>query len=152
MIQVGMGYPEQEDEIKILQGKRTNLMDTVKEVITAFEIETIRRQVKRVYIEESVCRYITEIAKATRESEEVALGISPRGSVAISMMAKASAFMAGRDYVIPNDVQSVLMETMEHRLLLNARAKLAKVTQRDIIRKILVQVEVPQIKDGTVRS
>lgn len=148
MMKTGMGYPNPKEEVKILQGKRFDLMESVEEVITADKIMEIQKQVKAVYIEESVCMYIAEIARASREDDAVALGISPRGSVAISMMSKACAFMAGRNYVIPADIQDVLMETMMHRIILNAKARVNKVTQEDIIRKIITEVAVPQIKNN----
>ena len=146
MICTSMGYPSTEAAVRVIQGKRYNLMETVKNVISAEELMTIREAVKQVYIEEAVCFYIAQLVEASREHEAVMLGISPRGSVAIAGIAKACAFMHGRDYVVPSDVQEVLYETMNHRLVLNARAKVNKVSCSEVIKEITVSVAVPSLK------
>lgn len=145
MIRLSMGYPSIEAEIMIIQGKRHNLWDTVSEVISKQELVTIRDAVKMVYIEESVCQYIAKLVDATRAHELVSLGISPRGSVAIAAMAKGCAFVRGRDYVTPDDVQSILSATMAHRLILNSKAKINKVTEEDIIREVISAIKVPEL-------
>lgn len=146
MICTSMGYPSLEAEMRIIQGKRFNLMDTVKEVITKEELVTIREAVKKVYIEDARCEYIAKLVEASRVHDAVSLGISSRGSVAIAGLAKACAFMNERDYVVPSDVQSVLPETMRHRLVLNARAKVNKVTPDEIIESVVKSVSVPPLK------
>jgi len=97
-------------------------------------------------IEEAVCVYIARLVEQSRVHESVQLGISPRGSVAIAGLAKACAFLNGRDYVVPSDIQEILYETMNHRLVLNARAKVNKVTARDVIADIIKAVAVPGLK------
>lgn len=146
MIRTSMGYPSMEAEARIIMGKKTNLMETVNNVLSLEELVEIRSKVKQVYIEESVCVYIAQLAETSRLHEAVALGISPRGSVAISGMAKACAFMSGRDFVTPDDVQRVLPETMVHRLVLNARAKVNKITEQDVIDEVMHSVKVPELK------
>lgn len=146
MIRTSMGYPSMEAEARIIMGKKTNLMDKVEQVISLEELVELRAQVKQVYIEEAVCLYIAQLSDASRNNESVALGISPRGSVAISGMAKACAYMDGRMYVTPDDVKSVLYETMSHRLVLNARAKVNKITEKDVIDEIVSMVKVPELK------
>ncbi len=146
MIRISMGYPSLEAEVKVIQGKRYNLMDTVKEVMTKEELVNIREAVKQVYIEESMSVYIAKLAAQSRNHEAVALGVSPRGSVAIAGLAKAHAFMQNRDYVVPTDVQNVLYETMSHRIVLTARSKVNKVTEKEVIKDILDKVSVPALK------
>ena len=146
MIRTSMGYPSIEAAVKVIQGKRYSLMDTVQEVITKEELITIREAVKQVYIEEIVCIYIAQLVEKSRQHEAVSLGVSPRGSVAIAGLAKACAFMHGRDYVVPSDVQDILNETMGHRLVLNARSKVNKVLETEVIRDIISQVRVPALK------
>lgn len=146
MIKTSMGYPSIDAEVKVIQGKRYNLMDTVKEVITKEELIAIRDAVKQVYIEENVCTYIAQLVEKTRCHDDVSLGVSPRGSVAIAGVSKACAFMHGRDYVVPSDVQEVLYETMSHRLVLNARARVNKVTEKEVIKDIISQVKIPGLK------
>ncbi len=146
MIRTSMGYPSMEAEVKVIQGKRYNLMDTVKEVITKEELITIREAVKQVYIEENVCMYIAQLVDKSRNNDAVSLGVSPRGSVAIAGISKACAFMHGRDYVVPSDVQEVLPETMSHRIMLNARSRVNKVTEAEVIKDIISAVKVPALK------
>lgn len=146
MIRTSMGYPSMEAEVKVIQGKRYNLMDTVKEVITKEELITIREAVKQVYIEENVCMYIAQLVDKSRNNDAVSLGVSPRGSVAIAGISKACAFMHGRDYVVPSDVQEVLPETMSHRIVLNARSRVNKVTEAEVIKDIISEVKVPALK------
>lgn len=146
MIRTSMGYPSIEAAVKVIQGKRYSLMDTVQEVITKEELITIREAVKQVYIEEIVCIYIAQLVEKSRQHEAVSLGVSPRGSVAIAGLAKACAFMHGRDYVVPSDVQDILNETMGHRLVLNARSKVNKVLETEVIQDIISQVRVPALK------
>lgn len=146
MICISIGYPSVEAAVKIIQGKRFNLMETVENVISKEELVTIRNAVKQVYIEEVVCVYIAQLVEQSRVHESVQLGISPRGSVAIAGLAKACAFLNGRDYVVPSDIQEILYETMNHRLVLNARAKVNKITARDVIADIIKAVAVPGLK------
>lgn len=146
MIKIGIGYPKPEDEVKIIQGKRNNLMSSVKQVISKDEVLEIQEAVRKVHMEESVCMYIARIVEMSRKDESVQLGVSPRGSVAISAMSKAAALLEGRDYVIPDDVQSVLHETMEHRIILTAKARVNKTTEEEVVRRIISTVSVPAIK------
>jgi len=146
MIRVKMGYPSLEAEIKVIQGKRYNLMETVRPVISVSQLIEIRDAVKQVYIEESVCGYIAKIAEKTRNHEYISMGLSPRGSVAVAGMAKACAFMNGRDYVTPSDVQDILYETMIHRLLLCSKARINNASFKDILQDIVRGVKVPELK------
>lgn len=146
MIKIGIGYPKPEDEVRIIQGKRFNLMSSVKEVVSREDVTAIQEAVKNIYMDEAICLYIAQIAEQSRVDQSVQLGVSPRGSVAIAAMSKASAFMAGREYVIPEDVQSVLHETMEHRIILTAKARVNKTTEEEVIERIAGTVRVPSIK------
>lgn len=146
MIRTSIGYPKPEDEVRIIQGKKHNLIDTVKEVITKEEVVEFQTAVKNVHMDDSICMYIARLVEQSRQDEELQLGVSPRGTVAISAMAKAAALLAGRDYVVPDDVQSVLHETMEHRIILTAKARVNKTTENEVIKRIISRVKVPAIR------
>ena len=146
MIKVAIGYPSREDEVKIIQGKKIIHNNLIKEVITKEELLVLQEMIDKVYMEKSVCMYIAKISEMSRTESTVQLGISPRGSIAISRMAKAYAFMNGRDYVIASDVKKVLPETTEHRIVLNAKSKVNKITEAQVIQKIADTVKVPFIK------
>lgn len=146
MIKVGMGYPSREDEVKVIQCKKMNRTNLINQVITKEELLILREMVANVYMETSVCMYIAKIAEMSRNESTVQIGISPRGSIAIASMSKAYAFMNGRDYVIPSDVKVVLPQTTIHRIVLNAKSKVNRVTEEQVIQKIADTVKVPYIK------
>ena len=146
MIKVGMGYPSLEDEVKVIQGKKFVRSSSIKEVMTKEELLTLQEMIEKVYMEKSVCMYIAKISEMSRTESTVQLGISPRGSIAIARMAKAYAFMSGRDYVIASDVKKILPETTQHRIVLNAKSKVNKVSEAQVIQKIADTVKVPYIK------
>jgi len=146
MIKIAMGYPSREDEVKVIQGKRFIHSSSIKEVITKEELLELQEMIEKVYMEKSVCMYIAKISEMSRTESTVQLGISPRGSISIARMAKAYAFMNGRDYVIASDVKMVLPETTEHRIVLNAKSKVNKISEAQVMQKIADTVKVPYIK------
>lgn len=95
---------------------------------------------------ERICRYIAELAKATREDSWTELGLSPRGTVALTAMAKACAYLKGRAYVIPADVEEVFPCVVSHRIILNMKAKVGHVKVEEVVRQILERVEKPALR------
>lgn len=98
-----------------------------------------------VHIADAVYDYIVELVDATRSSELVELGVSPRGALALCRMAKAHAFVRGGDFVTPEDVYQVFDDVCAHRLVLSAKARLGKITAREITEQLRQQVPVPQV-------
>lgn len=124
MFCVSMGYPSVEDEVRLLKekfGKKP--LDEVKCIIDSKGLEIIKSEVKKVFIHDDIYLYISKIAAVSRKLKEVELGISPRGSIAIMKAAQANAYICGRDYVIPDDVNTVLVPATRHRIVLSAQAK-----------------------------
>ena len=95
---------------------------------------------------DSVYEYVTHLAQATREHPLVQLGVSPRGALAVCRMAKAYAFLHGRDYVIPEDVAAVFPDVCGHRLMLSTKARMMEETTETVISAVLKQVEMPVLK------
>ena len=148
MICVSMGYPTVEEEVEILKrgaGGQKSYMDVVP-VLDAEELLAMRRDAEAVFVHERVCRYIAELAKATRENEWTELGISPRGTVALTAMAKACAWMKGREYVVPADVQEMFPCVAGHRIFLNMKAKVGHMQVEELIRQILENVPGPAVR------
>lgn len=148
MICVSMGYPTVEEEVEILKrgaGGQKSYMDVVP-VLDAEELLAMRRDAGAVFVHERVCRYIAELAKATRENEWTELGISPRGTVALTAMAKACAWMKGREYVVPADVQEMFPCVAGHRIFLNMKAKVGHMQVEELIRQILENVPGPAVR------
>lgn len=124
MFCLSMGYPSVEDEVALLKekfGKKP--LDEVKNVIDIDELKIIKQEVRKVYINDDIYLYISKIAAASRNMKDIELGISPRGSVAIMKAAQANAYIEGRNYVVPDDIISVLVPAIRHRIILSAQAK-----------------------------
>ena len=145
MICIQIGYPEPADELKILMDRhKQNPIDNLKPVIHRDELVLMQKQVEQVYIHPVVYQYIISLANESRNHEMIELGISPRGSLALAKMAKAVAYLKERDYVTPNDVESVFMDVGMHRICLNAKGKLNHMTSKDVIEDILKKVTKPK--------
>lgn len=144
MICILIGYPKAEDELKILMDRdRANPIHSLKAVIQREELNAMQKEVERVYLHPVIYQYIIALANASRNHEMIELGISPRGSLAISKMAKAAAYLKGREYVIPNDVEKIFPDVAMHRISLSAKGKLNHMTSRDVIEDILKKVVKP---------
>ena len=147
MVCLSIGYPNLKSEVDILKGhNREKQLDSVNAVITAEELYTIQNAVKEVYASDEICEYVANIVSASRQNNNVELGISPRGGLAILSMAKASAFLSNRNYVIPNDIKAVIRDVVSHRIVLNQRARISKVSADQIIADIIKEIPVPLIK------
>ena len=145
MIRTSLGYPDMESEIRMLLQGSVNFTDEdIKEQLSAKELCIARREVQKLFVHEDILRYIVEIANETRTSKDLELGISPRGTIALLSMAKANAYLDGRDYVIPQDVKDIFFETIVHRVIQSKEARIQKKTQEEILREILYKVPLPK--------
>lgn len=143
MFKLSMGYPSLENEIDMLKSKHAAVpMDSIEPVITADSLCEIQKEVENIFVHDSIYEYIATISAYTRQMENVELGISPRGSVAIVKAAKATAYMEGRDYVIPDDVKVILAPITRHRIVLSTKAKMNRITIDDIINEVLEHIVV----------
>ncbi len=137
-LKISMGYPTLEEEIAIIDSRRTeNPIDSVKPVTSVKAVQTLRTIVSNVHIDPEVSKYIVLLVSATRRHEKLALGASPRASLALMRISQAYAFMHRRDYVLPEDVAAVFRSTIAHRLMLKQEAKLERLTADDILVEIL---------------
>ena len=144
MICMTIGYPSLEDEIAIAKGKSGGIsVEDVPSVITGQELLLIRQEVEEVYLHDRVYRYICELVQATRENAWIDLGISPRVTIALVKMAKATAYLNQRDYVVPEDVEDICLAVSAHRILMNARARVGHVTPEKVLKEILSQCKKP---------
>ena len=149
MICVSMGYPTVEDEMEILRRSQelTSRQDTtVQPVLNAETLLSMQASVREIFVHDLIFRYMAELAKATRENEWIELGLSPRGSVALTAMSKACAFLKGRKYVIPADVAEVFPCVSSHRIFLNIKAKVGHIQVSELLRQILETVPQPALK------
>lgn len=139
-----IGYPDEKDELQILkvQAHATPLND-VRTIITRNELIQMQHEVKYVTVQDCIYEYMVRLSAATRKHPGITLGLSTRGTLAVAAVARASAYMSGRDYVIPEDVERVFESTARHRVILSSEAKMNRQSVQDILREILRTVEKP---------
>lgn len=151
MVRLSMGYPTLEDEVEILKRKEYTV-NIPGPVIKEHELIHIQREVSSVHIANDVYAYIAKITGTTRESPNIRLGVSPRGTVALAQMSRAVAWLNGRDFVIPGDVRVVSVDVLAHRILLTPSAKVSGATPTSVIRDIVRQLPPPAVHKKRIRS
>ncbi len=143
MICMSMGYPSLKDEMEILKGKSVPSVSDVQPVLGKEKLLEMKEQVEAVHVNDTLFAYIAKLSQATREHAYIELGLSPRGSIACTRMAKAWAYLKGRDYVLPEDVTDIFLDVAKHRIVLNTKARVAHVSEAAVLEEILSQVKQP---------
>ena len=144
MICMSMGYPDVKSEIAIARGRSSSAnMVELQPVIGAQELEALCGIVEDVYMSESIYTYIVALVGKTRENSYIELGVSPRGTIACVRMAKAWAFLQGRNYVMPEDVADIFIDIVKHRIVLNTKARVTHMTEEAILSEILSVTKQP---------
>jgi len=143
MLKIEVGFPDKDEEIRLLKRKSRDDFWEVNPIITREELLELMEKVKEVSVSDEIIEYIYSIVSKTRSDERLLFGASPRAGEHLLYAAKASAFLDGRDYVIPDDVKKVTPAVLAHRLLLKAEYELEGVTTKEIIREVLEETEVP---------
>ena len=147
MISTTMGYPDHGSLVDILRDRQeVNPLQNAKAVLNSEEILELQAQVRKVYVSDEFLSYIADLAEATRKHELIMLGLSPRGTLALCRMAKAAAYLAGRDYMVPEDVVNVFEDVAGHRMVLESRARYEEKTARQILGEILETVPSPKVE------
>lgn len=142
MIRLSLGYPSEETELLVLRAHREGKpLDGVMPVATPDEILSWRNQVKKIHVDEALERYVVSLVQASREHPAVRLAASPRAGINLLKMAQASAFVDGREFVTPDDIQKVFFPVMEHRIFAKSSEDGAS---RKILEEILKQVKIPK--------
>lgn len=145
-VRLSIGYPSHEDEVRMLKQKQNgDPIETVRAAAAVEDIARMQSQAEQVHVHNDIYDYIVQLTAATREHPMVQTGISPRGSVALTQMAKACAWIQSRDYVLPKDVRFVLHDVLEHRLVLAPKAKANAVTARQVLSELAKTVPEPNI-------
>ena len=144
LMRVNLGYPERGDELQVLATRqREQPIDDIQQVVTLEEVFAAQEAVKDVYVDPLVSNYIVDISRATREHNDVYLGASPRGSLGLFRAGQAMAAVAGRDYVVPDDVKRLAESVLSHRVIVSPAARIRSVDTRAIVAGILDFVPVP---------
>ena len=147
MVRLSLGYPSLKDEVAMVMHRQDgNPLHTLKPLISREELSHLREQVAATHMNETVVTYVVKLITATREHPDILRGASPRATLAVTAMSKAVAQLRGRDYVIPEDVQEVFIQTVAHRLLLNPKAEAQSKTARQVLEEILRTVRMPKLR------
>ncbi len=147
MICISMGYPKAEYEIEIAKGRSVKEgTEEIAQVLNDEGLMELMDMVENVYVHENVYRYIVNLVAATRENGYIDLGVSPRGTVALTRMAKSQAFLCGRDYVLPEDVREVFYDVARHRIVPNTKARATHIAPEAILKAIVKEVSSPTIQ------
>ncbi len=143
-MEVAMGYPDKNEEIKIMQRfKRKSPLSDLKPVIEAEDIISLRKKVQEIEISRVLLEYIRDLSRETRQEEKIELGISPRGSLFLMQAAQAYSFVTGRKYVLPDDIKFLFPYLARHRIKLKYEHQLTGEGRDEFIEEILTRVEVP---------
>jgi MoxR-like ATPase len=144
LVKLTIGYPNHENEIEIMRGRQTaNPLDDIRQIVSVPDILRMQDEAAAVTVRDSVLDYIARISGQSRNCEALELGISPRGSLFVNKMAKARAYVKGRDYVIPGDVQDVLADVCAHRVILGQSARANRYSAHRVLASLLDEVRVP---------
>jgi MoxR-like ATPase len=143
-MRIAIGYPPLVDESKMLAEQATDTpLDRLECVASAQEILTAIEDARRIYVEESINRYVVALLRQTRSDSRLYLGASPRAGIQLMRVAKAKALVAGRDYVEPDDVKAVAPTVLAHRLILAPEARSSGLDAEDLVRTVLERTPVP---------
>jgi MoxR-like ATPase len=145
LVRVAIGYPDPDQERRIARRYRREAepLERVGTVLDANRIRELRDTVRGIAVADEVESYVTAIVRATREHEDVALGASPRASVALYRAAQASAFLADRDFVRPDDVKVVAQPVLAHRIVVDLDRSMRGVTAAEVVAALLASVPAP---------
>jgi MoxR-like ATPase len=144
LIKLSLGYPSIEEEGKMLERmQHSHPIDDLPTVASAAEVIACQDAIRGVYVDNQIRNYLLQIVDKTRNHEDVRLGGSPRASIALYRTAQAVAAMAGRNYVMPDDVKRMVVPVLAHRIILRPESRLRKVTPNSVLQEILPDVAVP---------
>jgi len=144
LVRLPLGYPSVEEEESILlRFQDGNPLDTLRAVASIDELATLSHEARKVRVEASVRRYIVELVRATRDREEVELGASPRGTLALYNAAQAYAAIQDRSFVLPDDVKRLVPYVLTHRIILSPQMRLRGRRPEDVVAGVVENVPVP---------
>lgn len=153
LLRIRLGYPAPADEIAILEAQQfQHPVDEITQVVSVDELLEVQEEIKKVYLDRQIKRYIIDLVSATRTHDDIYLGASPRGSLALFRASQARAALEGRDFVLPDDIKGMIEVTLSHRIIVGPAARIKDVTAEGIIADVLRKVAVPGAMLGTTRS
>lgn len=146
-LRLTMGYPAMADEMELLQRKmRKDIMESVSQAADQALLTRLRDQVDRVFVDDAILDYILRLVRATRSHPQLAQGASPRAAISVANLCRASAFLRGRDYVIPEDVRYIWVDAVAHRLVLPAGAAGGAQRAVELASEVLEATRAPRLR------
>ena len=146
-LRLSIGYPAEQDELELLRRKQQgNPLDSVRQVMGHEQLSLLRQEVDKVFTNDDVLGYILKLVRATREHPQLAQGGSPRAAISLAALSRATAYLQGRDYVIPEDVKYIWQDTITHRLLLPAGSAGGTERAAQIAGEVLDSVRPPRLR------
>ncbi len=153
LLRLRLGYPTAMNEVRILDEQQLqHPIETIKAIVKIKEILQAIQDVKHIYVSQAIKRYIVELTTNTRQSADVYLGASPRGSLALSRAGQARAAMLGRDHVLPDDIQFLAVSVLGHRIIVSPAARLRDLSSDKIVQEIVHSTPVPGGEFSTEQS
>jgi MoxR-like ATPase len=153
LVRLSLGYPSKEDEAKMLELLRhEHPIDKLEAVVSAEDVIGCQQAVRDVYVDPKVRDYIVELVRNTREHDDIALGGSPRASIALCRASQALAAIRGHDFVLPDDVKRMAPAVLCHRLIIRPESRLRKVNSANVVNEILAETSVPTLSTGQSAS
>ena len=144
LVRLRLGYPEMNDEINILERQQfQHPVNDLQQVASADELLNAQEAIKSIYVSPAIKHYIVELTHQTRKHEDVYLGASPRGSLALFRTSQARASMEGRDYVLPDDIKLLVKPALSHRVILGPAARMRDLSTDQILDEIVSRVPAP---------
>jgi MoxR-like ATPase len=143
-VEVSLGYPDQEEELRMLRVlERAHPIDTLQSVVSGSELVPLQQQIWGVHVAEGLRSYLVELARATRQHSDLALGASPRATFALFRASQARAALNGRDFVIPDDLKALVRPVWQHRLMLTPESQLRGRTAASVLNAVLDETVLP---------
>jgi MoxR-like ATPase len=153
LLRIALGYPSRAGELEMLDRQhRRHPLDTLQQVVSVDDLKRAQEAVKGVHVSQPVREYIVSIVEATRRHEDVFLGASPRGSIALFNATRAWAGIRGRDFVLPDDVKLLAEPTLAHRIIIGPGARMRGYDSRAVVSDLLRSIPVPQLNETHQRQ
>jgi MoxR-like ATPase len=149
LMRFSLGYPTMEEELKMLEMlQQSHPIDQLEPVVSTEELVACQKAVRNIYVDDKVRRYLMQIVHDTRSHEDIALGGSPRASIALFRCSQAMAALRGRAYVLPDDVKRVAAPVLTHRVIVKPESRLRKITAAALVDEIVAEIAVPVLAEG----
>jgi MoxR-like ATPase len=144
LLRISLGYPEKDDEIRVLDSQQfRHPVETLEQVVSVEELLAAQDEIKEVYVDSLIKAYAVELVRQSRRHPDVYLGASPRGSLALYRTGRARAAVLGRDYVIPDDIKALAVSALAHRVIIGPAARIKDVSARSVVEEIVQGLPVP---------